>query len=63
MQYPIAANITFTSLPRQRESLPPELPIYPVPLENQHRHSHNVELPQNNNAFAHLRNEISNLRS
>lgn len=64
---PPSPHITFNAynhrLPH-RESLPLE---QPVPAnraqEFQQRYSNTIDSSQPNNAFAHLRNEISNLRS
>jgi hypothetical protein len=59
---PSSPTITFNNLTMRphRESLPLETPQNNY---NQQRYSTNLEGAHHNNAFAHLRTEISNLRS
>ena len=63
---PPSPNLVFN--PNQNRSIPREsLPITqflpPNQNEYQNRYSNNIDTNNSNNAFAHLRHEISNLRS
>lgn len=63
---PPSPNITFnpnSTRPLQRDSLPIAQFLPPNHNEYQHRYSNNSDTNHSNNAFAHLRYEISNLRS